>query len=163
MIVLGIDPGIAICGYGVVEEQRNGDLSMLAHGTIETPKTDSVPKRLHTLRTELTALLRQWQPAEVAVEELFFATNAKTAIVVGQARGVVLLTLFECGTEIHEYTPLQVKQAVSGYGQADKKQMQEMVRLLLRLDRVPKPDDAADALAIAITHLQSRRWNAAGR
>lgn len=163
MIVLGIDPGIAICGYGVVEEQRNGDLSMLAHGTIETPKTDSVPKRLHTLRTELTALLRQWQPAEVAVEELFFATNAKTAIVVGQARGVVLLTLFESGTEIHEYTPLQVKQAVSGYGQADKKQMQEMVRLLLRLDKIPKPDDAADALAIAITHLQSRRWNAAGR
>ncbi len=163
MIVLGIDPGIAICGYGVVEEQRNGNFAMLAHGTIETPKTDAVPKRLHTLHTELTALMRQWQPAEVAVEELFFATNAKTAIVVGQARGVVLLTLFECGTEIHEYTPLQVKQAVSGYGQADKKQMQEMVRLLLRLDKIPKPDDAADALAIAITHLQSRRWNAAGR
>ncbi len=163
MIVLGIDPGIAICGYGVVEEQRNGDLSMLAHGTIETPKTDTVPKRLHALHIELTALMRQWQPAEVAVEELFFATNAKTAIVVGQARGVVLLTLFECGAEIHEYTPLQVKQAVSGYGQADKKQMQEMVRLLLRLDKIPRPDDAADALAIAITHLQSRRWNAAGR
>ncbi len=163
MLVLGIDPGIAICGYGVVEEQRNGDLSMLAHGVIETPKTDAVPKRLHTIHTELTALMRQWQPAEVAVEELFFATNAKTAIVVGQARGVVLLTLFECGAEIHEYTPLQVKQAVSGYGQADKKQMQEMVRLLLRLDKIPKPDDAADALAIAITHLQSRRWNAAGR
>ena len=106
---------------------------------------------------QLRALVMEWKPDEVAVEELFFATNAKTAIVVGEARGVILLTLFEAGVPISEYTPLQVKQAVSGYGAADKKQMQEMVRMLLRLAKIPKPDDAADALAIAVTHLQSRR------
>lgn len=163
MLFLGIDPGIAICGYGLVEEQRNGDLTAIAYGVIETPKAETLPRRLGTLHTELTRLVQKWQPAEVAVEELFFATNAKTAITVGQARGVVLLTLFQCGIEIVEYTPLQVKQAVSGYGQADKRQMQEMVRTLLRLEKIPKPDDAADALAIAVTHIQSRRWNSAGR
>jgi crossover junction endodeoxyribonuclease RuvC len=157
MIALGIDPGIATTGYGVVREERNGQLVALVHGVIETPKTDSLPKRLHHLRQHLRSLLEAWQPDEVAVEELFFATNAKTAITVGQARGVILLTLFEGGRPIFEYTPLQVKQAVSGYGAADKKQMQEMVRILLSLSKIPKPDDAADALAIAVTHVQSRR------
>ena len=156
MLFLGIDPGIAICGYGLVEEQRNGDLTAVAYGVIETHKSEALPHRLNKLHLELGALVRQWKPAEVAVEELFFATNAKTAITVGQARGVVLLTLFQCGLEIAEYTPLQVKQAVSGYGQADKKQMQEMVRMLLRLEKIPKPDDAADALAIAVTHAHHR-------
>jgi crossover junction endodeoxyribonuclease RuvC len=160
MRILGIDPGIAICGFGIVEEHANGDVTSVAYGVIETPKTLALPARLHTLHLQLRALVEQWQPAEVAVEELFFATNAKTAITVGQARGVVLLSLFEAGLTIAEYTPLQVKQAVTGYGNADKKQIQEMVRLLLKLETAPKPDDAADALAIALTHQQSRRWNA---
>jgi crossover junction endodeoxyribonuclease RuvC len=157
MRILGIDPGFAICGYGVIEEARNGDLSVLTHGVIETHKSEALPQRLHTLRRELHVLIDQWQPETSAVEELFFATNAKTAITVGQARGVIVLSLFEKGLEIGEYTPLQVKQAVSGYGGADKKQMQEMVRILLQLTKIPKPDDAADALAIAITHAHSRR------
>jgi crossover junction endodeoxyribonuclease RuvC len=157
-IALGIDPGIATTGFGVVREERNGQFALLAHGVIETPKTEPLPRRLQLLNQQLRDLLETWQPSEVAVEELFFATNAKTAMIVGQARGVILLTLQNAGVEIHEYTPLQVKQAVSGYGQADKKQMQEMVRMLLDLPKIPKPDDAADALAIAITHLQSRKW-----
>ena len=159
MVVLGIDPGIATTGFGVVREERNGQLTQLAHGTIETPKTETLSRRLQMLRDQLRGLIDQWQPDEIAVEELFFATNAKTAMIVGQARGVVLLTLQDAGHALSEYTPLQVKQAVSGYGKADKKQMQEMVRMLLNLPKIPKPDDAADALAIAITHLQSRKWN----
>lgn len=158
MIALGIDPGIATTGFGVVREEANGQFTELAHGVIETPKSESLPRRLRMLHQQLRELIATWQPHEAAVEELFFATNAKTAMTVGQARGVVLLTLCNAGVEIHEYTPLQVKQAISGYGQADKRQMQEMVRLLLGLSKVPKPDDAADALAIAITHLQSRKW-----
>jgi crossover junction endodeoxyribonuclease RuvC len=156
--VLGIDPGIATTGFGVVREERAGQFTALAHGVLLTPKTDTLPVRLQSLRDQLRELVVSWQPNEVAVEELFFATNAKTAMTVGQARGVILLTLQDAGLDPHEYTPLQVKQAVSGYGQADKKQMQEMVRILLNLPKIPKPDDAADALAIAITHLQSRRW-----
>lgn len=155
---LGIDPGIATTGFGVVREERDGRLTALAHGVIETPKTEPLPRRLHMLQRQLDELVRTWRPDEAAVEELFFATNAKTAMVVGQARGVVLLTLYNAGLEASEYTPLQVKQAVTGYGQADKKQMQEMVRMLLALPKIPKPDDAADALAIAITHLHSRKW-----
>jgi crossover junction endodeoxyribonuclease RuvC len=163
MRILGIDPGFAICGYGVIEEAKNGDLTVLAHGVIETHKSESLPQRLFTLRRELHGLIETWTPDEAAVEELFFATNAKTAISVGQARGVIVLSLFERGLKIAEYTPMQVKQAVSGYGGADKRQMQEMVRMLLRLAKIPKPDDAADALAIAITHAHSRRMNASGR
>lgn len=160
MISLGIDPGIATTGYGVVREERNGQLTALAFGVIETPKTATLPERLQQLQAELRAILLQWQPETCAVEELFFATNAKTAITVGQARGVILLTLADAGLPIGEYTPLQVKQAIAGYGQADKKQMQEMVRMLLNLRTIPKPDDAADGLAIAITHLQMRRYSA---
>jgi crossover junction endodeoxyribonuclease RuvC len=157
-VALGIDPGIATTGFGVVREERDGRFIALAHGVIETPKAESLPRRLQMLQRELDALVQTWRPDEAAVEELFFATNAKTAMVVGQARGVVMLTLFNAGLEASEYTPLQVKQAVTGYGKADKKQMQEMVRMLLGLSQIPKPDDAADALAVAITHLQSRRW-----
>ena len=163
MIALGIDPGIAICGYGLVREERDGSLTSLAFGTIETPKEDALPARLRVLRDRLTELVKEWRPAESSVEALFFATNAKTAMAVGQARGVILLTLADCGLSIAEYTPLQVKQTLTGYGQADKKQMQEMVRMRLNLSRIPKPDDAADALAIAITHIQSRRWNMLGQ
>ncbi|MCS7055006.1 MAG: crossover junction endodeoxyribonuclease RuvC [Thermoflexales bacterium] len=158
MIAIGIDPGIATTGYGIVREEDDGRLVALTHGIIETPKHESLPRRLQALQRQLDALISTWQPQEAAVEELFFANNAKTAMTVGQARGVVLLTLCNARVEVHEYTPLQVKQAVSGYGQADKRQMQVMVQLLLGLPAVPKPDDAADALAIAITHLQARRW-----
>ncbi len=158
MVTIGIDPGIATTGFGVVREETDGRLTALAHGVIETPKGDPLPRRLQTLQQQLDALIATWHPQEAAVEELFFATNAKTAMIVGQARGVVLLTLCNAQIAVHEYTPLQVKQAISGYGQADKRQMQEMVRLLLHLPAIPRPDDAADALAIAITHLQSRKW-----
>ena len=162
MIALGIDPGIATTGYGVVREEKTGQLTALAYGVILTPKTSLLPERLQLLRSELKGLLAEWQPQICAVEELFFASNVKTAITVGQARGVILLTIADAGLPVGEYTPLQVKQAISGYGQADKKQMQEMVRMLLNLRTIPKPDDAADALAIAITHIQMRRYNALG-
>ena len=157
MLCLGIDPGFGRCGYGLVREERTGSMSWVAQGVIETPKKDAFALRLQQLRDELRALLLLWQPDEVAVEELFFATNAKTALSVGHARGVVLLTLADERLVINEYTPLQVKQAVTGYGRADKNQIQEMVKTLLNLKAIPKPDDAADALAIAITHIQSRR------
>ena len=159
MIVLGIDPGIATTGYGVVREEANGQYTALAYGVLLTPKTDSLPERLLSLRHQLIALINEWRPTESSVEALFFATNLKTAMIVGQARGVILVTLHEAGLPIGEYTPLQVKQAVSGYGQADKQQMQSMVKMLFSLEKLPKPDDAADALAIAFTHFQSSRYN----
>ena len=158
MIVLGIDPGIATTGYGVVREEQNGQYTALAFGVLLTPKTESLPERLLLLRAQLITLIKEWRPTESAVEALFFATNVKTAMVVGQARGVILVTLHEAGLAIGEYTPLQVKQAVTGYGQADKQQMQSMVKLLFNMGTTPKPDDAADALAIAFTHLQSSRY-----
>ena len=162
MIVLGIDPGIATTGFGVVRENPDGQLIVLAYGTLETPKTDALPTRLLSLRQQLIALNETWRPTEAAVEALFFATNLKTAMTVGQARGVVLVTLHEAGLQIGEYTPLQVKQAITGYGQASKRQMQIMVQTLLALETMPKPDDAADALAIAITHIHSTHYNHLG-
>jgi crossover junction endodeoxyribonuclease RuvC len=162
MIVLGIDPGIATTGFGVVREEPDGQVVALAYGTMETPKTDALPMRLLSLRQQLIALYELWRPTEAAVEALFFATNLKTAMAVGQARGVVLVTLQETGIPIGEYTPLQVKQAITGYGQADKRQMQMMVQTLLELKKMPKPDDAADALAIAVTHIHSARYGHLG-
>lgn len=159
MIVLGIDPGIATTGYGVVRDEPDGTFTALDYGVLLTPKTDSQPARLMSLREQLIALIHQWRPTESAVEALFFAANAKTAMSVGQARGVILVTLHEAGLPIGEYTPLQVKQAVTGYGQADKMQMQTMVKMLFTLDSLPRPDDAADALAIAFTHFQSSRYH----
>jgi crossover junction endodeoxyribonuclease RuvC len=158
MIALGIDPGIATTGYGVVREDEGGQIVALAYGALSTPKTDSLPERLLSLRRQLMKLIEEWRPAESAVEALFFATNLKTAMIVGQARGVILVTLHEAGVPIAEYTPLQVKQAITGYGQADKKQMQLTMQMLLTLDKLPKPDDAADALAIAVTHLHASRY-----
>jgi crossover junction endodeoxyribonuclease RuvC len=158
MIVLGIDPGIATTGYGVVREDENGQIVALAYGALLTPKTDTLPERLLSLRRQLMKLIDEWRPADSAVEALFFATNLKTAMAVGQARGVILVTLHEAGVQIAEYTPLQVKQAITGYGQADKKQMQLTTQMLLSLEKPPKPDDAADALAIAITHLHTSRY-----
>jgi crossover junction endodeoxyribonuclease RuvC len=156
MRVLGIDPGTAITGYGVVEEVK-GDLRPLAFGVIRTPADQPLPTRLQLIYRAVSELAKQWEPTAAAVEELFFSSNVRTAMSVGQARGVALLALADAGLDMAEYTPLTVKQAVTGYGNADKAQMQEMVRLLLGLAEVPSPDDAADALAVAICHLHSAR------
>jgi crossover junction endodeoxyribonuclease RuvC len=161
MLVLGIDPGTAITGYGLVRQSERGDqLEAIAYGAITTPPDWPMPTRLQKIYRELTALIREYHPTDGAVEELFFSRNVKTALVVGQARGVVLLALADGGVAIHEYTPLQVKQSVVGYGRAEKAQVQELVKLLLGLEAVPQPDDAADALAIAICHLHSARMAA---
>jgi crossover junction endodeoxyribonuclease RuvC len=154
MLTLGIDPGTAITGYGLVEG-RGDRLTLVECGIITTPAGDPLPRRLHALHTGLAHLIEQHHPQSAAVEELFFARNARTALAVGQARGVVLLALTETGLPIFEYTPLQVKQAVTGYGRAEKQQVQAMVRVLLGLSAVPEPDDAADAVAVAICHLQT--------
>lgn len=156
MRVLGIDPGTAITGYGVVEEV-NGELKPLAFGVIRTPADQRLPARLQLIYRGIRELVGEWGPPVAAVEELFFSSNVRTAMSVGQARGVALLALADAGLEVAEYTPLAIKQAVTGYGNADKAQMQEMVRLLLALSEVPRPDDAADALAVAICHLHSAR------
>jgi crossover junction endodeoxyribonuclease RuvC len=155
VLVLGIDPGTAITGYGLV---RQGDeLHLVACGVITTPAGMPLPDRLLRIHQELSALLHAYQPQAVAVEELFFSKNVRTAMSVGQARGVVLLAAAQAQTPIYEYKPSEVKQAVAGYGGAGKAQIQEMVRLLLALDAAPQPDDAADAVAIAICHLHSAR------
>jgi crossover junction endodeoxyribonuclease RuvC len=151
MRTIGIDPGTAIMGWGVVDEQ-GGQISLVDFGTLTTPAGMPQPDRLRLLYDGLTELLSRHRPQAAAVEELFFGKNVNTAIVVGQARGVALLALNQAGLSIAEYKPVVVKQAIAGYGGADKKQMQEMVRLTLGLTVVPKPDDAADALAIAICH-----------
>ena len=156
MLVLGVDPGTAITGYGLVRHVPDGNqLEAVAYGAITSPSDWAMPKRLQKIYHDLTALIREHQPTEAAVEQLFFSRNVKTALVVGQARGVVLLALADGGLPVHEYTPLEVKQSVVGYGRAEKAQVQELVKLLLGLETVPQPDDAADALAIAICHLHS--------
>ena len=157
MAVLGIDPGIGTTGYGLVDEDARGDMALVAYGVIETTPGAPMPKRLKRLHDEMQAILREHQPESLAVEQLFFGRNVTTAISVGQARGVLLLAAAQAGLDVFEYKPAEVKQALSGYGNADKRQMQEMVRLLLNLDHIPRPDDAADAIAIAMCHLQSRR------
>jgi len=156
MLVLGIDPGLATTGYGLVEGDGQR-LELVAYGVVRTPAKTPIARRLLQLHDELAEILRQYRPDEAAVEELFFSTNARTAIVVGEARGVVILTLAEASLPIAEYTPLQVKQAITGYGQADKAQVQQMVSLLLNLRYVPQPDDAADALAISVCHHHSAK------
>lgn len=158
-LVLGIDPGTATIGFALVRDLPDGNNEAVEYGVITTPKGDTAPQRLMQLYEELNAILARYKPDSAAVEKLFFANNVTTAIGVGQARGVVLLALAQAGLEVGEYTPNEVKQAVTGYGGADKKQVQEMVRVLLSLDKIPKPDDAADALAIAITHLNTRRYS----
>jgi crossover junction endodeoxyribonuclease RuvC len=154
---LGIDPGTAITGYGVVE--GDGDsLTLTTYGAITTPSDKPLAQRLQQIYRELRALVSEWQPETAAVEELFFSKNARTALAVGHARGVALLALIDAGLPIQEYKPAEVKQAVAGYGNAPKQQVQGMVKLLLNLDGIPRPDDAADALAVAICHFHSARW-----
>lgn len=153
-ITLGIDPGIAIVGFAVVVA-RGSELSMVACDVITTTAGTPLPQRLQVIYKQLSEVIATYQPHEAAMEELFFAKNARTAITVGQARGVAMLALANGGLSIAEYTPLQVKQAVTGYGGAKKEQIGEMVRILLHLKAVPRPDDAADAAAIAICHLHT--------
>ncbi|HHE73364.1 MAG TPA: crossover junction endodeoxyribonuclease RuvC [Chloroflexi bacterium] len=162
MRVLGIDPGTAITGYAVVEEQE-GCLRLVTIGTIHTPSKTPLAHRLQQIYRELVTVIEAQCPAEAAVERLFFSRNARTAMAVGHARGVVLLALADAGLAIAEYTPMQVKQAVTGYGGADKYQVQEMVRMLLDLEQTPRPDDAADAAAVAICHLHRAKLDALAR
>ena len=157
MIVLGIDPGIAITGYGLIREEDDGQAIAIAYGAITTPSDLPLPDRLQLLYRALSELIRQYQPDQSAVEQLFFNKNTRTALAVGHARGVTLLALAQANVSIYEYTPLAVKQAVTGNGRADKRQIQQMVTLLLDLKAVPKPDDVADALAIALCHLHSAK------
>jgi crossover junction endodeoxyribonuclease RuvC len=157
-LVLGIDPGTATTGFGLVRELDDGSLEMVRFGVISTPKEDAAHHRLVLLYDEMKKLIKRHKPDSVGVERLFFQRNISTAIAVGQARGVVMLAVAQAGLDVAEYTPNEVKQAVAGYGSADKKQVQEMVRVLLSMPSIPKPDDAADALAIAITHIHTRRY-----
>ena len=154
MIIIGIDPGIAIVGYGVLEYKGN-KFRVIDYNAITTEANLPFPKRLKIIYDELTILLDKYNPDAFAIEELFFNKNVKTAINVGQARGVILLTAMNQGVEVFEYTPLQVKQGVVGYGRAKKRQVQEMVKILLNLKEIPKPDDVADGLAVAICHAHS--------
>jgi crossover junction endodeoxyribonuclease RuvC len=153
-IALGIDPGTAIVGYAVVEA-RGSELKMVACDVITTPSTMPKPERLQHIYHGLKEIITTYRPNESAMEELFFAKNARTALTVGQARGVAMLALANGGLAVSEYTPKQVKQAVTGYGGANKEQVGEMVRILLHLKSIPRPDDAADAAAVAICHLHT--------
>ena len=157
MLVIGIDPGTAITGYGLVRMAENGDLSLVDYGVVLTSAKQSMSKRLLDLYQQLNEILTVHHPDCGAVEKLFFQKNVRTAIAVGQARGVAILALAQVELKIAEYTPLEIKQAVVGYGGADKNQVQQMVRVLLDMDDIPKPDDAADALAVAICHLHNSR------
>lgn len=157
MIILGIDPGLATMGYGVIQSER-GNYAVVDYGVVTTPKECTLPKRLFKLEDGVNALIDKFKPDNVAIEELFFSKNITTGIPVAEARGVILLTAVKkIGDEVFEYTPNQIKQAMTGYGGADKLQMQLMVKALLNLKSVPRPDDAADALAVALCHAQTSR------
>lgn len=162
MVVLGIDPGYAIVGYGVLDYQKN-HFTVLEYGAITTHKDTPFEQRLEELYQGIHLLLQKYRPDAMAIEKLFFNTNAKTVIDVSQARGVLVLAAQLCRVPIFEYTPLQVKQSVVGYGRAEKKQVQEMTRILLNLDKIPRPDDAADALAMAICHCHAAGSRLAAR
>ncbi len=159
MLALGIDPGTATIGYGLVRELNDGSLQAVAYGKITTPPRTPMWERLKTIYDEMLALVEQYQPDRAGVEELFFARNVTTALTVAQGRGVILLALANSDITIAEYKPNAIKQSVAGYGGAKKPQIQEMVRMLLGLEEIPRPDDAADALAVAITDLHSYRYN----
>ena len=154
MIVLGIDPGYALMGWGVVEAEGSR-MRLVNYGCVETKAGVPMQDRLRTLQLGVRDLLNIYRPDDVAFEELFFARNVTTALMVGAARGAAIIAAAEYTRNLYEYTPMQIKQAVTGYGKADKKQVQQMVKMLLKLDQVPKPDDAADAIACAITHCQA--------
>ncbi|MBI2845966.1 MAG: crossover junction endodeoxyribonuclease RuvC [Chloroflexi bacterium] len=157
-LVLGVDPGTAATGYGLV--RKNGDsLALVDHGVISTASHTPLPERLHSIYKEITGIIARHHPQEVVVERLYFSSNVQSAMAVGQARGVVLLAAAQAGLPVYEYRPQEVKQSVAGYGRATKEQVQELVRMILGLDFTPKPDDAADAIALAICHLNGKDWN----
>ena len=158
MIIMGIDPGYATIGYGVIDKQRN-TIVPIDYGVVTTPKTEGMPVRLAMIDEQIIALIKKYKPDAIAVEELFFNTNITTGIKVAQARGVIMVcAVKECG-HLFEYTPLQIKQALTGNGRAEKAQIQFMVRALLGLREIPKPDDAADALAAAICHANTNSYS----
>jgi len=159
MLVIGIDPGIALTGYGIIRTDSRNVYQCVDYGVVTTPPNLTDPERLQILFNQLTELIHRHRPDTSAVEKLFFQKNVKTAISVGQARGVALLTLSQAHLQIGEYTPNEVKQTVCGYGNAAKQQIQRMVQTLLNLDELPKPDDAADALAVAICHIHHQSFN----
>ncbi len=156
MRIIGIDPGTGILGFGVIEI-KNDDVILLDAGVITTPAHTPLEDRLEEIHTSLTDIIAENEPHAMSIEKLFFNKNVTTAMSVSHARGVAMLAGKKAGLTIHEYTPLEIKMAITSYGKADKKQVQEMVKILLKLKRVPKPDDAADALAAALTHAQSMR------
>lgn len=156
MVVLGIDPGLAIVGYGVIEADR-GNFRARAYGTIKTPKDETLPVRLRMIEEGVKALIDKHKPDAISIEQLFFTKNITTGIPVAEARGVILLTCVKNCADLYEYNPVEIKQAITGYGGAEKQQMQQMTRILLGLREIPKPDDAADALAVALTHAQTSR------
>lgn len=158
MIILGIDPGIATLGYGVVEKDERGNVRAIDYGVVTTPKQESLPTRLVLLEDGVTQLLKKYQPDEIALEELFFTKNITNGIAVSHARGVTVLACVKACPRLFEYTPMQIKQALTGYGRADKQQIQRVVTSVLKLDKIPKPDDAADALAIALCHASVSRF-----
>ncbi len=157
MAVIGIDPGTALTGYGIIEELQDQSLQVVDYGVIRTESADKPEIRLKIIFSQLNEILSLYKPETGAVEKLFFQRNVRTAMSVGQARGVAILSLAEAGLSIYEYGPVEIKQAVVGYGRASKNQVQQMVKMLLNLQEVPKPDDAADALAVAICHIHSRK------
>ena len=161
MIIIGVDPGYAIVGLGVIE-YRGNKFRMLEYNAITTEAGEKTTDRLKYIYDGMNYFIKKYNPDAIAIEELFFNSNQKTAIKVAQARGVILLSAVNNGVPVYEYTPLQVKQAVTGYGRADKNQIQTMVKMMLHLDKIPKPDDAADGLALAICHAHSSRMNSIG-
>ncbi|RCX17508.1 Holliday junction endonuclease RuvC [Anaerobacterium chartisolvens] len=161
MVIMGIDPGFAITGYGVVKYEGN-KFSVIDYGAVTTQSSMKLPDRLLVLSDRLGELIERYKPGAVSIEELFFNKNIKTALTVGHGRGVAVLAAARSGVEVFEYTPLQVKQAVAGYGRAEKSQMQQMVKIILNLPSIPKPDDVADALAVAVCHAHSHRMGAYG-
>lgn len=158
MIILGIDPGFGTMGYGVIEKKPNGDCVPVDYGVVTTPKDESFPVRLAILEEGLNKLYAKFNPAEISVEELFFTKNVTTGIQVAEARGVILLSAIKFCGRLYEYTPNEIKQALTGYGKADKVQMMHVVQSILRLKTVPRPDDAADALAVALCHAHTSRF-----
>jgi crossover junction endodeoxyribonuclease RuvC len=160
MRILGLDPGTATTGYGIIDVGEDGRLTAVSYGTINTKAKTPMPERLQIIQQELQALIAEFQPDASAIEEVFFGRNVTTAITVGQARGVLMLTLANANVPIAEYSPPKIKDTVTGYGKADKAQVQLMVRNLLDLEETPRPDDAADGLAVAMTHAQYQRFEA---
>ncbi len=158
MRILGIDPGIAIVGYGVVDKEGNS-YKTIAYDAVTTRAHTPLPERLEKVYQGINEIIKTYKPDAMSIEELFFNNNAKTALTVGQARGVIILAAVQNNLPVYEYTPLQVKQALTGYGRASKSQIQQMMKSMLGLSQIPKPDDVADALAIAVCHGNSMRFN----